>query len=249
MISRVLLDPGGSLFSRVRALLLAIPTCASCGRGGGALCAQCQAAAGIGARLHCLPQLCGGATDAAYAVALYRTTAGALSPVAELLWRFKYCRDRRCGRVLAHLVARRLPRLEAPVDLVVPVPLSQARLEQRGFNQAAWLARAVAKRLDIPMRPDVLARRPGGTRQVGLRARQRRALGQRANPFYARPLPDCGGRVLLVDDVITTGATVGAAARALKRAGARRVLALALCAVPYSASPSKWYARPPSVNV
>ncbi|MEZ5946470.1 MAG: ComF family protein [Hyphomonas sp.] len=117
-------------------------------------------------------------------------------------------------------------------DLIVPVPLHYVRLAGRGFNQSAWLARTVARLSGTPMRVDALKRTRRTPTQGGLsaRARKRNVAGafevrKRSVPFVA------GKRVLLVDDVLTTGATLSACVRALKQAGAHEVDVLVLARV------------------
>lgn len=109
-------------------------------------------------------------------------------------------------------------------DAVVPVPLHRARLAKRGFNQAEVIGRAVAGRLGAPFLDKLRAVR--GTRdQVELTAASRRQ--NVAGAFEARG--PVAGRVLLVDDVMTTGSTLNECARELKKAGAGEVHALTLC--------------------
>ena len=117
-------------------------------------------------------------------------------------------------------------------DLIVPVPLHYFRLANRGFNQSGWLAGAVARRAGVPMRVDVLKRTRRTPSQGGLSARARRR--NMAGAFIVRPRAAGhiqGKRILLVDDVLTTGATLSACTRALKRAGARHVDVLVLARV------------------
>ena len=109
-------------------------------------------------------------------------------------------------------------------DAVVPVPLHRSRLRRRGFNQAELLARGVARKINSPV---------SGTLQVVRRTQDQVLLstaGRRANVAGAfRARDRLGGRVLLIDDVFTTGATMSACAEALLRAGAGEVRALSLC--------------------
>jgi ComF family protein len=110
----------------------------------------------------------------------------------------------------------------APVDMVLPVPLSAARLRERGHNQAWELAHRAAAALALPSDPSVLARAIDTPHQVGLdrSARAANVLGAFAIAAGSRV---AGRRLALVDDVMTTGATLAEATRALTAAGAARV--------------------------
>jgi predicted amidophosphoribosyltransferase len=116
------------------------------------------------------------------------------------------------------------------IDVVTWAPTSETHRRQRGYDQARLLARAVARRLNRPCRP-LLTRQPGPP-QTG-RARADRVTGP---VFVTRGRVD--RRVLVVDDVVTTGGTVVASARALRHAGARDVIALAAARTPLKASPA-----------
>jgi len=109
------------------------------------------------------------------------------------------------------------------IDAVVPIPLHRNRQRQRGYNQAALIAKAVARRLDLPLAGGLLRRSRATLPQAALPATAR-ATNLR-DAFEARPTI---GEVLLIDDVTTTGATFEAAARALANSGATRVYALAI---------------------
>jgi ComF family protein len=141
---------------------------------------------------------------------------------------------KRAGRsdgleLFANWMAQAAAPLIPETDTIVPVPLHWRRLATRTFNQAAWLAKALSQKTGVPWSPDWLIRRkPGG--QAGLTAAQRRARVQGAFRA-ANPAQIKDQRILLVDDVITTGATVEACARALKRAGASAVYVIALARV------------------
>ena len=105
--------------------------------------------------------------------------------------------------------------------VVVPVPTTERRIRLRGYNQAALLADGVAAELDLPV-AHALRRRMGSGSQTALTPAQRRANVRDA--FAGQPVPEVrGGHVLLVDDVLTTGATAGEAARALSGLGAASV--------------------------
>jgi competence protein ComFC len=109
-------------------------------------------------------------------------------------------------------------------DAVVPVPLHRSRLRKRGFNQAELLARGVARKINATV-SDTLEVVHSTRDQVELSAAQRRA--NVAGAYKARG--SLRGRILLVDDVFTTGATMSACAGTLVQAGAREVHALSLC--------------------
>ena len=118
------------------------------------------------------------------------------------------------------------------IDVIVPVPLSRLRLLLRHFNQAALLASELSRETAVPMDPLLLKRIRSTRSQVGLTRDQRRGNVAGAFGVPPRHRPSLKGRsVLLIDDVITTGATVDACARALKRAGAARVDVAALAMV------------------
>ncbi len=129
------------------------------------------------------------------------------------------------GEMLCQGVSTHLPR----ADRVLPVPLYGSRRLLRGFNQALELARPLAARLGLTPDTATLRRLRGGRAQSRLSASARRA--NLAGAFVARGSL-AGETVVLVDDVVTTGATLGAAAAALRRAGARRIVGVALAATP-----------------
>lgn len=122
-------------------------------------------------------------------------------------------------------------------DLVVPVPLHRWRLFRRRYNQAAVLAQAVAREVGARYEPQVLIRRRATPSQGGLNRAQRR---RNVRGAFACPAAGAerlaGKRVALIDDVMTTGATVEACARALKRRGAAEVVVVTLARVAHPAS-------------
>lgn len=139
---------------------------------------------------------------------------------------------RACGGWMARAGADLL----ADADIVAPVPLHWRRLLARRYNQAQLLARAVVRQAEDRARlrlvPDLLRRRRWTGSQSGLRAKERRGNVQAAFDIHPRWVGEVAGKtVLLVDDVLTTGATVEACARVLQRGGARHVDVLTLARV------------------
>lgn len=150
--------------------------------------------------------------------------------LADAIRRCKYHQQVRLIAVLGELlepVLRSLP----TVDAVVPVPLHVRRLRQREFNQSLHIAAWVAMRLDRPLWPDALRRVRWTPPQTTLDRAQRRTNVRRA--FEVRtPRAVSGGRVVLVDDVYTTGATANECARALRAAGASEVYVVTVARMP-----------------
>jgi predicted amidophosphoribosyltransferase len=188
-------------------------TCAACGANGPSPCAGCAA------ELRPAPALPTPAGLDSCAAFLAYDGAG-----RELVARLKY----RNARASVPFLARGMAAIvEEPVDLVTWAPTTPARLRSRGFDQARLLARAVGANLAVPCRP--VLRRPPGPAQTG-----RDAVARHAGPAFLAHRPVHGLRLLVVDDVVTTGATVAAAARALRQAGAAEVHVVAAARTPPS---------------
>jgi ComF family protein len=132
----------------------------------------------------------------------------------------KYRDTQEAGLLMARMMASAGRRLLNDADVIVPVPLHRLRLWRRRFNQSAFLAHNIAKASAIPCRTDLLLRVKRTRSQVGLHETERRKNVARA---FAVPGDVAGKNILLVDDVMTTGATASACATALRKAGAMRV--------------------------
>lgn len=142
----------------------------------------------------------------------------------ELVHRLKYGDRQELALSLATMMAQAGRELLPDAGVVVPVPLHRSRLWTRRFNQAAALAGIIARKGKLPFAPEALSRVKRTRQQVGLTRAQRAENLQGAFGVLPAQRPQVDGRrVLLVDDVLTTGATVNAAARALLRAGAVEV--------------------------
>ena len=152
-------------------------------------------------------------------------------PLDLLESRFKFRGDLAAGRVLSSLMIERAcgagPRRP---DAIVPVPLHLSRLRERGYNQALELAKPLARAFGIALEPDLLRRVRATIAQTGLDAIARRRNLRDA--FAVSERPAMPAHVALLDDVMTTGTTVRACARALRRAGVGRVDVWALARAP-----------------
>jgi ComF family protein len=154
-------------------------------------------------------------------------------PVDQLLPRFKFHGDLAAGRVLAELFVRALPP-RAMADwpqALVPVPLHPARLRQRGYDQALEVARTLSRLLSLPLGSDGLHRRRATSAQseLGARARRRNVRGAFVRGDGALP-----AHVALIDDVMTTGATVNECAQVLKQSGVKQIEIWVLARAPRS---------------
>lgn len=139
----------------------------------------------------------------------------------ELIWKLKFHYARAAVEPMAQLLASRVVFEED--SLLVPIPTATSRVRQRGYDQAELLCRAVSGRTRLPSRR--LLQRHGQSRQVGTTKTERSDHLAKA---FRIPVPRhvVGKHIILVDDVLTTGATLETAARTLKRAGAKRVDAI-----------------------
>jgi len=162
-------------------------------------------------------------------LARLRAAAVYEEPLSKAVHRFKYEGWRALGPPLATLLAARLAVDGLPAARVLAVPLHAARLRERGYNQSEELARALRRRLGLPARPGKLTRVRDTPPQVGLDRLRR--LGNVAGAFAWSGPAGAGEPVLLVDDVVTTGATLEACAAVLAAAGFGRVSGITLARV------------------
>lgn len=155
-------------------------------------------------------------------------------PIDTLIRDFKYGHHLYLGSFFAKHLARTLKNQwhqganETP-DLIIPMPLHPNRLKTRGFNQAAEITRHVAKYLELPWRSDLLNRFVDTAPQAGLHRKER---WENLRGAFTCPESLDGSRILLIDDVLTTGASLSACAEVLRHAGARRIDVAVLARTP-----------------
>ncbi len=193
---------------------------------GGARCPKCGFPFGphVQGKAAC-PACRGRRMSFSGAIAVFRYEG----PLREAVLRWKYGGDLRAGRALREALLAGLANesMLANVDAVVPVPLHWQRRVRRRFDQSADLAAAVSKQFGLPLRARALRRVRRTRSQVGLTIAQRE---DNVRGAFRVLLPQGvqGLRVLLLDDVLTTGATCNECARALRRAGAKQICVAAL---------------------
>jgi len=205
--------------------------CVGCGDPGSIWCTNCEASLERFGEPFC--PACGLALGAwpacpacrrQKAVLPVRSYARYTGRLAAALLHLKYRPDQKLASVMAEWLTSLYRRSEWIASVVVPVPLSRSRSQQRGFNQAELLARELSVRLNLPLAAGRLRRTRETRSQVGLDPRERALNVQGA--FAAERAAFSEEAVLLIDDLYTTGATLAACARAALADGASRVYGL-----------------------
>lgn len=144
-------------------------------------------------------------------------------PVRNALHTLKYRHNIGLGQALAESMASDIRKLTWPIQAVIPIPLSEQRLRERGYNQVALVARPLSRIQNVDYLPHGLRRARHTRSQVGLSVEERKQNIKDA--FLADPKIVSGKVILLMDDVSTTGATLVDASRALTKSGAKAVYA------------------------
>jgi len=210
------------------------PNCINCGIVGSRICRDCQyliqpinypicIVCGTPTRISGVCSLC---KKMKPNYRLLRSWALFEGPVQKAIHRIKYKNDVTLGKELANLMTSFIKDLNLPVDSVIPVPLGERRRSQRGYNQAGLIAFPLALEFGWSYLPDGLIRSRETDSQVGLNAKERHENVRDA--FLAIPKLVDGKKILLIDDVATTGATLSSCTDALKAGGATDVFAVTL---------------------
>ncbi|MCS6907961.1 MAG: ComF family protein [Anaerolineales bacterium] len=208
------------------------PSCAGCGRTGVRWCSDCQGSVQRITGELCdrcglpLPTsaACPTCADRAFILDGLRGYGRYSGPLRNVIHRLKYHRDVSLAETLSLRLIELFLETNWVCDLVVPVPLGVVRRRERGYNQAALIAYPLALAVRIPYSGRALQRVRETSSQVDLGLSQR--LENVRDAFWADASSVKGKSVLVVDDVMTTGATINECAKALKEAGARAVFGL-----------------------
>jgi len=220
------------------------PRCAGCGQMGSLWCATCHAQVQVVHDPVCrrcgrpqspqadLPSkaLCPQCRHSPREIESIRSAVIFEGPLRQAIHHLKYSGRSSLAEPLGRFLTECWIASPLPADLIVPVPLHEARLRERGYNQSTLLARQLARTSELPLAEEALKRVRATTPQVTLNAIEREANVRGA--FEARADLVIGRRILLVDDVCTTGATLEACSRALKQGGATSVWGLTLARAP-----------------
>ena len=218
------------------------PTCGGCGQPGARWCEICHQNVKLisspcrlcGQTIE-LGELCSRCEAQPPSLCAIRSWAEFDGPIRQAWHRVKYRRDMALADALAHPLSQMVRALAWPIDLIIPVPLSNKRMRERGYNQADLLAKPLAWDLQIDHSSKILLRDRDTRSQVGLTRVQRRDNVQ--NAFQALPERVFGKKILLVDDVATSGSTLNACADALLQGGANAVYGLTLARAVLSSKP------------
>lgn len=216
------------------------PICGGCARKGTRWCRECESKIEIISQPIC--PLCGHPQEAQKICSRchhlqpnyrhLRSWANFTGGLRNAIHRLKYHRDISLAEILSRPLIELIAQLNWSIDIIVPVPLSSDRQKSRGYNQSALIALPVALGLDMRYQPKSLIRVKDTNSQVGLSLRQRYANVSGA--FESETAIVNEKRILMIDDVVTSGATLNECAKALLNAGARDVYAVTIARALYN---------------
>ncbi len=230
---------------KIKTILLDLffpPRCASCQGVGFWLCPRCRAEIALIRPPLCLlcgrpiaekvpgaalpPELCSSCRSAPLQIDGIRSAAYFEGPLREAIHRFKYRELSALALPLGEVLSEGWRVNRPPGEVIVPVPLHPKRLRERGYNQAALLAKELGKKIGLPVVGNLLVRVRETLPQTNLKGRERKENVRDAFRCHGHELK--GKCVLLIDDVCTTGATLEACSLALRGSAVRSVWALSL---------------------
>ena len=212
------------------------PRCAGCDQWGERYCASCQEKTKLILTPIC--QICGEPISGGESAVCRRCRNSTIfyssirswayfeGPLQKAIHKLKYKKDLGLGEILAQPLIQMLAENKWYIDIITAVPLDENRQKERGFNQSLCLARPIAWSNDIIIKPAAIKRVKITRSQVGLSIEDRK--NNVASVFRAEQKLVFGKSILVVDDVVTTGATINSCAAALSKAGALHIYGLTL---------------------
>ena len=209
------------------------PRCVNCGSGGSLFCKKCQTDVRWLEEPVCqccgepIPRsgLCLRCERQPLSLDQLRAALIFTGTIPKVIHQFKYNNVFGLAEPLSQIMIQRWEKWARPVDIIVPIPLHFQRLRERGYNQSSLLAKPLAHYLNISVDENSLVRIRQTKVQATLNAEERK---RNVEQTFRVQADVCGLRVLLIDDVCTTGATLNAASTALLEAGAKAVSAYCL---------------------
>jgi len=209
--------------------------CAGCGNSGGLICGKCSNDLPVLSRPYC--EICstpGNFSRCQTCAESTRWFDGVRSPyryagaIRQAILALKYGGIKAGASQLGDLLGDYLLAYPIPGDVVVPVPMHDSRLKERGYNQSDLLARRVAHRCQLRYEPKALVRTRSTDPQAGIADQNQRTINVAGSVTKAPGLDVTDMKIVLIDDVATTGSTLEECARTLKQAGAESVWCLTL---------------------
>lgn len=216
------------------------PDCGGCEQRGMRWCNTCHSATQVFTPPLCRicgqsqphDGICGRCRREQHSYTALRSWAVFGDQIRAAIHKLKYKRDVGLGEALSKPMIQALLRLDWHFDVILPVPLGLARLQERGYNQAALLARPIALFFQVPYQTRFLKRVRETRSQVGLSLSER--IENVSGAFQAYPQAVAGKNMLVIDDVTTSGSTLDACAHALIESGANRVYGFTLARAVFS---------------
>jgi competence protein ComFC len=215
------------------------PQCAGCNEPGVGWCSSCKKLFQHPGKTICpicgdiqgSETICNACIVSPPAYKMLRSCGLFLEPLTSAVHQLKYNNNLGLGILFSQYLVELYQQLNWRVDMITAVPLSHKRTQERGYNQSAMLALPMALSINIPFKPSALRRIRETKSQVGL-GKPERAVNVR-DAFQSSPKLVQGKTVLVIDDVITTGATMQACTTALLAAGAASVYGMSLARAVY----------------
>lgn len=214
------------------------PSCACCGREGVRFCDECRSQMvpmGTNICQICgdplvIPGICDRCRKELPPFTALRSFAEYKGPLREALHSLKFKNNLALSDTFSEMLIPLIRDLNWNFDLVLPVPMSKAKKRSRGYNQAAQIAYPISLAFQVPFSDDIISRKFETKSQIGLGREER--FKNIHNAFQGNSAKLLNKKVLLVDDITTTGATITSCARALQESGCERIYCITVAKTP-----------------